>query len=66
MFDTERFVADCRGAAATSGSSGVLDVVARAVDAPRGILAVLGEPKRAGVQVLHRRLDVGAGELLGS
>jgi len=54
MFDTERFVADCRGAAATSGSSGVLDVVARAVDAPRGIVAVLGEPKRAGVQVLHR------------
>jgi predicted metal-dependent enzyme (double-stranded beta helix superfamily) len=54
MFDTDRFVVDCRGAAAASGSSGVLDVVSRAVDAPREILASLGEPRRAGVQVLHR------------
>ena len=58
MLDTDRFVADCRVAATTSGSSGVLDVVSRAVDAPREILAVLGEPKRAGVQVLHRSTEL--------
>ena len=54
MFDTDRLVVDCRGAAAANGSSGVLDVVSRAVNAPREILASLGEPRRAGVQVLHR------------
>jgi predicted metal-dependent enzyme (double-stranded beta helix superfamily) len=58
MFDTDRFVADCRGAAAMSGSSGVLDVVSRAVDVPRQILAALGEPKRAGVQILHRSTEL--------
>ena len=57
MFDMERFVADCCGAAAASGSPGVRDVVSRAVDAPREILAALGEPRRAGVQVLHRSTD---------
>src|SRR5262245_58521920 len=54
MFDTDRFVADCCGAAAASGSAGVLDIVSRAIDAPREILAALGEPRRAGVQVLLR------------
>jgi predicted metal-dependent enzyme (double-stranded beta helix superfamily) len=58
MFDTDRFVADCRRAAAISGSSGVLDVVSRAVEAPRAILAALGEPRRAGVQVLHRSKEL--------
>ena len=54
MFDTDRFVVDCRGAAAANGSSGVLDVVSCAVNTPREIVASLGEPRRAGVQVLHR------------
>src|SRR5262245_50752680 len=58
MFDTDRFVADCRAAAAGSGSAGVLDVVARAVEAPREILASLGEPRSAGVQVLHRSSEL--------
>lgn len=58
MFDTDRFVADCRGAAATSGQGGVLDVVSRAVDVPPEILAALGEPKRAEVQVLHRSTEL--------
>jgi predicted metal-dependent enzyme (double-stranded beta helix superfamily) len=53
MFDVERFVADCQ-AAAVNGSRGVLDVVARAVAAPAQVLAAVGEPRRAGVQVLHR------------
>jgi predicted metal-dependent enzyme (double-stranded beta helix superfamily) len=54
MFDVDRFVADCRATAAASGPAGVLDIVARAVAGPGDVLAALGEPERAGVQVLHR------------
>lgn len=64
MFDTDRLVADCRGAAATSESSGILDVVSRAVRAPREILAALGEPRRAGAQVLHRSTELTAFNLI--
>ena len=52
MFDLDRFITDCRGHARSA--SGVLEVVARAVSTPAEILAALGEPKRAGVQVLLR------------
>jgi predicted metal-dependent enzyme (double-stranded beta helix superfamily) len=58
MFDPDRFVADCRGAGAASGPSGVLEVVSRAVSAPREILDALGEPRRAGVQVLYRTTEL--------
>ncbi len=58
MFDTDRFIADCRGAGAVSGSSGVLEVVSRAVSAPAEILNALGEPRRAGVQVLQRSTEL--------
>jgi predicted metal-dependent enzyme (double-stranded beta helix superfamily) len=51
MFDLSRFIADCREA---HSAPGVLDIVARAVSAPAEILTALGEPQRAGVQVLHR------------
>ena len=54
MFDPERFIADCRGASVASGVSGVLEVVSAAVGAPAQILHALGEPRRAGVNVLHR------------
>ena len=54
MFDTDRFIADCCMAGAASGLWGVLEVVSRAVSAPAEILDALGEPRRAGVQVLHR------------
>src|SRR5512134_742993 len=54
MFDVERFVTDCRSAGATDGSRGVLEVVAGAVSTPADVLTALGEPRRAGVQVLHR------------
>lgn len=54
MFDTERFIADCCVAGASSGLCGVLEVVSRAVSNPAEILAALGEPRRAGVQVLYR------------
>jgi predicted metal-dependent enzyme (double-stranded beta helix superfamily) len=54
VFDTERFIADCCVAGASSGLCGVLEVVSRAVSAPAEIPAALGEPRRAGVQVLYR------------
>lgn len=58
MFDVDGFIADCRGAAAASGSPGVLEAVARAVATPAEVLRALGEPQRAAVQVLHRSPDI--------
>ena len=54
MFDADGFVADCRQTAATGGAAGVLEIVSRAVSAPGEILGALGEPRRAGVNVLCR------------
>src|SRR5262245_5912671 len=54
MFDANGFVADCRQAGAVNGAAAVVEVVSRAVSAPGEILSALGEPRRAGVQVLHR------------
>jgi predicted metal-dependent enzyme (double-stranded beta helix superfamily) len=54
MFDVNQFIADCRGASVASGSSGVLEVVARAVTVPSEILRTLGEPRRAGLHVVSR------------
>jgi predicted metal-dependent enzyme (double-stranded beta helix superfamily) len=58
MFDAERFAVECRDAAATSGSRGVLEAVARAVASPSEVLKALGEPRRAAVQVLHRSAEL--------
>jgi len=54
MFDVDRFVVDCRDATAASGLPAVLDVVASVVSTPAEVLKGLGEPQRAGAQVLHR------------
>ena len=54
MFDVEAFIETCRRAGATDGSLGVLDVVAATVSAPAPLIQALGEPRRAGVEVLHR------------
>ncbi|HEU5188086.1 MAG TPA: hypothetical protein VFX14_00200 [Methylomirabilota bacterium] len=58
MFDPDRFIADCRSANAAQGSAGVLDLVARAVSTSGDIMSALGEPRRAGVQVLHRSSEL--------
>jgi hypothetical protein len=52
------FVADCRQAGAVNGTAGVVEVVSRAVSAPGEILSALGEPRRAGVQVLYRSSEL--------
>lgn len=57
MFDVDRFVADCHAGAVT-GTRDVLEVVARAVAMPGDVIAAMGEPRRAGVQVLHRSTEL--------
>ena len=58
MFEPDRFIADCRNASVASGPSGVLEIVAAAVAAPAEILHALGEPRRAGVNVLYRSSEL--------
>jgi predicted metal-dependent enzyme (double-stranded beta helix superfamily) len=51
--DIDRFVADCVAAnEETDAQSAVNDVLARAVSAPDAVLAALGDPDRAGLNVL--------------
>jgi len=50
MFDTERFVADCRAAfVADPTHKAIREVVARAMSEPAAVLKGLGEPKGAGL-----------------
>lgn len=54
-FDRERFVADCIAAAREGDAqAAVREVLARAVRAPESVLAGLGPPREAGLDVLHR------------
>jgi len=53
MFETERFVADCRAAfAGDSSHKAIREVLARAVSDPAAVLKGLGEPKRPGSHTL--------------
>lgn len=53
MFDTERFVADCRAAfAADPTHKAIHEVVARAMSEPAAVLKGLGEPKRPEMRTL--------------
>ena len=54
MFDVDRFLADCRRAGAAAGPRGVLEIVSRAVSTPAEVIEGVGEPRRAGVNVLLR------------
>jgi predicted metal-dependent enzyme (double-stranded beta helix superfamily) len=51
-FDVERFVDDVKRAN-REGQRAVEEVLARAVSEPGRVLAALGEPKAAGIDVLH-------------
>jgi predicted metal-dependent enzyme (double-stranded beta helix superfamily) len=54
-FEREQFVADCTEAAANSDAQrAVKEVLARAVADHQSTLAGLGEPKEAGLDLLHR------------
>ncbi len=52
-FDVERFIDDARRAN-SEGQHAVDEVLARAVSNPGRVLAGLGEPKSAGIEILHR------------
>jgi predicted metal-dependent enzyme (double-stranded beta helix superfamily) len=53
MFETERFVADCRAAFAEDPThKAVREVLASTVSNPAAVLKGLGEPKRAEIQKL--------------
>ena len=55
MFDLDRFFADCQDAvSADARHKLVREVVARAVSEPDAVLAALGEPERAGINVIYR------------
>jgi predicted metal-dependent enzyme (double-stranded beta helix superfamily) len=55
MLDLDRFFADCQDAVAQDTShKGVREVVARAVSEPETVIAALGAPQRAGINVLFR------------
>ncbi len=55
MLDLDRFFADCQAAVAADPSHKLVkDVVARAVSDPGGVVEALGEPERAGINVIFR------------
>lgn len=55
MFELQRFVSDCQLALKEDfPQKAVREVVERAVSDPGTVLKVLGEPARAGMQILHR------------
>jgi len=54
-FDPERFVDDCRRAAAGVDPQGaVLEVMARSIAVPGAVLAGLGAPRQGGLNTLYR------------
>jgi predicted metal-dependent enzyme (double-stranded beta helix superfamily) len=55
VLDLDQFFADCQAAIAADPSHKLVkDVVARAVSDPAGVIAALGEPERAGINVIFR------------
>jgi predicted metal-dependent enzyme (double-stranded beta helix superfamily) len=59
VFDLERFIEDCREAlSADPTHKAVREVVARAVSDPAGVIAGLGDPRRAEVQKLYHAPDL--------
>lgn len=59
MFETQRFIEDCRQALAeTDPQAAVRELVERTVSDPAAIIADLGEPTLAGVQKIHQADDL--------
>ena len=59
MFDLDRFKADCSAAVGeTAAVQAVREIVGRAVADPGAVQKVIGEPRRAEVQILHRSADL--------
>jgi predicted metal-dependent enzyme (double-stranded beta helix superfamily) len=59
MFDTDRFVDDCRNALAEKDShKAIRELLTRAVSEPGDVLEALGEPSEAGLLKLHTSDDL--------
>ncbi len=58
MFDLEQFIADIRATLAERSRKAMKEVVARAVSDPASLLRRIGEPAKAGVEVLHHAPDL--------
>jgi predicted metal-dependent enzyme (double-stranded beta helix superfamily) len=55
MFQTERFIEECRAALRESDAhAATRELLARAVRQPEEIVQALGEPTRAGIETLYR------------
>jgi predicted metal-dependent enzyme (double-stranded beta helix superfamily) len=59
MFDLDWFKSECCAAAAGGAAQqAIREILARAVEDSGAVLKALGEPRRAGVQTLHRSTDL--------
>ena len=58
MFDLDQFIADLRATLPEKSRQPMKEVVARAVSDPAALMRAIGEPDKAGVQVLHRSPDL--------
>jgi predicted metal-dependent enzyme (double-stranded beta helix superfamily) len=55
MFETDRFIQDCRAALLEQNRhAAIREIVARAVSEPGEVLKALGEPKLSGLQSVYR------------
>lgn len=54
MFDLDRFIADLRATLSERSRQPMKEVVARAVSDPASLIRGIGEPDKAGVQILHK------------
>ena len=54
MFDLDQFIADLRATLPEKSRQPMKEVVARAVSDPAALMRAIGEPDKAGVQVLHK------------
>ncbi len=58
-FDRDRFIADCEAAVSSGGGQrAIRALLEEAVGDPAAIVGALGEPKRAGIGILHRSRNV--------
>ncbi len=58
MFDLDQFIADLRATLAERSRQPMKEVVARAVSDPASLIRGIGEPDKAGVQVLHKSAEL--------
>jgi predicted metal-dependent enzyme (double-stranded beta helix superfamily) len=58
MFDLDQFIADLRTTLPERSRQPMKEVVARAISDPAALIRAIGEPDKAGVQVLHKSPEI--------